>query len=125
MRGGGLRELSLFPLPLVLFPDALQIFEFRYRIMMHSVLKTDLRFGVIFVGAGGASDVGCVREVAEHERLAEDRFILISGAVSCRPQQVLPRCQFATMEWLENRRPGECWATRYMEIVCNFVSYSV
>jgi hypothetical protein len=35
----------------------------------HSVLKMDLRFGVLFVGASGASDVGCVREVAEHERL--------------------------------------------------------
>ncbi|KAK1606485.1 hypothetical protein QYE76_030158 [Lolium multiflorum] len=42
--GDELGELSLFPLPLVLFPDALQIFEFRCRIMMHNVLKTDLRF---------------------------------------------------------------------------------
>ena len=36
-------ELPLFPLPLVLFPGAvlpLQIFEFRYRIMMHTLLHT-------------------------------------------------------------------------------------
>jgi hypothetical protein len=74
--------------------------------MMHSVLKTDLRFGVIFVGAGGASDVGCVREVAEHEHLAEDRFIHISGAVSCRPQQVLPRCHRGVAQRPQNR--GDC-----------------
>ncbi|KAL6211474.1 hypothetical protein ACLB2K_016700 [Fragaria x ananassa] len=44
----------LFPLPLVLFPGAilpLQIFEFRYRMMMHSLLQTDLRFGVIYSDA--------------------------------------------------------------------------
>lgn len=36
-------ELPLFPLPLVLLPGAilpLQIFEFRYRIMMHTLLQT-------------------------------------------------------------------------------------
>uniref|UniRef100_A0A0D9WZB3 Lon N-terminal domain-containing protein n=1 Tax=Leersia perrieri TaxID=77586 RepID=A0A0D9WZB3_9ORYZ len=79
----GLVELPLFPLPLVLFPDAthaLHIFEFRYRIMMHTVLQTDLRFGVVFAGSGGsggAADVGCVGEVVKHERLADDRFFLI------------------------------------------------
>ncbi|KAL6130855.1 hypothetical protein ACLB2K_069233 [Fragaria x ananassa] len=44
----------LFPLPLVLFPGVilpLQIFEFRYRMMMHSLLQTDLRFGVIYSDA--------------------------------------------------------------------------
>jgi Lon protease-like protein len=62
------------------------------------VLKTDLRFGVLFVGASGASDVGCVREVAEHERLAEDRFILISkGQEQFRVVRSKP-CLVATME---------------------------
>ncbi|MDA0866720.1 MAG: LON peptidase substrate-binding domain-containing protein, partial [Cyanobacteria bacterium] len=42
------REIPLFPLPeLVLFPGAhlpLHIFEFRYRIMMNTVLQGDRRF---------------------------------------------------------------------------------
>ncbi|KAL6188039.1 hypothetical protein ACLB2K_039433 [Fragaria x ananassa] len=71
----------LFPLPLVLFPGAilpLQIFEFRYRMMMHSLLQTDLRFGVIYSDAvSGTADVGCVGEVVKHERLVDDRFFLI------------------------------------------------
>eukprot|EP00850_Spirogloea_muscicola_P007446 SM000037S13581 [mRNA] locus=s37:834899:837808:+ [translate_table: standard] len=86
-REDGLVELPLFPLPLVLFPGAvlpLQIFEYRYRIMMHTLLQTDLRFGVVYSGkdAGTASSVGCVGEVVKHERLADDRFFLI-----CRGQE--------------------------------------
>lgn len=74
-------SLPLFPLPLVLFPGAvlpLQIFEFRYRIMMHTLLQTDLRFGIVFSdSASGTADVGCVSEVVKHERLSDDRFFLI------------------------------------------------
>lgn len=74
-------ELPLFPLPLVLFPGAilpLQIFEFRYRIMMHTLLHTDLRFGVIYNDAvSGTAEVGCVGEVVKHERLVDDRFFLV------------------------------------------------
>eukprot|EP00850_Spirogloea_muscicola_P014066 SM000098S25146 [mRNA] locus=s98:511770:514697:+ [translate_table: standard] len=86
-REDGLVELPLFPLPLVLFPGAvlpLQIFEYRYRIMMHTLLQTDLRFGVVYSGkdAGTASSIGCVGEVVKHERLADDRFFLI-----CRGQE--------------------------------------
>jgi ATP-dependent Lon protease len=44
------RELPLFPLPeVVLFPGShlpLHIFEFRYRIMMNTILQSDGRFGV-------------------------------------------------------------------------------
>ena len=45
------RELPLFPLPeVVLFPGRplpLYIFEFRYRIMMNTILESDSRFGVM------------------------------------------------------------------------------
>ena len=45
------RELPLFPLPeVVLFPGRplpLHIFEFRYRIMMNTILESDNRFGVL------------------------------------------------------------------------------
>ncbi|KAF7829625.1 lon protease 2 [Senna tora] len=84
-------ELPLFPLPLVLFPGAilpLQIFEFRYRIMMHTLLQTDLRFGVIYSDAvTGSADVGCVGEVIKHESLVDDR----------KPYLV------AQVTWLEDR----------------------
>ncbi|KAK1273087.1 hypothetical protein QJS04_geneDACA012273 [Acorus gramineus] len=74
-------ELPVFPLPLVLFPGAilpLQIFEFRYRIMMHTLLQSDLRFGVIYSdNSNGAVEVGCIGEVVKHERLNDDRYFLI------------------------------------------------
>ncbi|XP_075509522.1 uncharacterized protein LOC142545956 [Primulina tabacum] len=107
-------ELPLFPLPLVLFPGAilpLQIFEFRYRIMMHTLLQTDLRFGVIYTdSATGTADVGCVGEVIKHERLVDDRFFLI-----CKGQErfrvtklVRPKPYLvAEVTWLEDRPSGE------------------
>lgn len=86
-------ELPIFPLPLVLFPGAvlpLQIFEFRYRIMMHTLLQTDLRFGVLFSNPSpshsdpSSPEVGCVAEVVKHQRLVDDRFFLIcKGQVRC------------------------------------------
>ncbi|RLN36216.1 uncharacterized protein C2845_PM03G08090 [Panicum miliaceum] len=110
----GLVELPLFPLPLVLFPDAthaLHIFEFRYRIMMHTVLQTDLRFGVVFAGSGGsAAEVGCVGEVVKHERLADDRFFLIcKGQQRFRVARVVRTKPYlvAAVQWLEDRPPAE------------------
>lgn len=109
-KSSDLVELPLFPLPLVLFPGAilpLQIFEFRYRIMMHTLLQTDLRFGVIFSdAASGTASVGCVGEVVKHERLSDDRFFLIckgqerfrvAGVVRKKPYLV------AEVTWLEDR----------------------
>uniref|UniRef100_A0A2P2J6I2 ATP-dependent peptidase n=1 Tax=Rhizophora mucronata TaxID=61149 RepID=A0A2P2J6I2_RHIMU len=107
-------ELPLFPLPLVLFPGAilpLQIFEFRYRIMMHTLLQTDLRFGVIYSDASsGTADVGCVGEIVKHERLVDDRFFLIckgqerfrvTNLVRTKPYLV------AEVSWLEDRPSGD------------------
>ncbi|OAY67212.1 hypothetical protein ACMD2_10122 [Ananas comosus] len=85
-------ELPLFPLPLVLFPGAilpLQIFEFRYRIMMHTLLHTDLRFGVVFSDPGGGAGAGAV---------AEERF-RVSRVVRTKPYLV------AAVTWLEDRPP--------------------
>ncbi|KAG8632433.1 lon protease 2 [Manihot esculenta] len=107
-------ELPLFPLPLVLFPGAilpLQIFEFRYRIMMHTLLHTDLRFGVIYSdAASGTAEVGCVGEIVKHERLVDDRFFLIckgqerfriTNLVRTKPYLV------AEVTWLEDRPSGD------------------
>jgi Lon protease-like protein len=107
-------ELPLFPLPLVLFPDAthaLHIFELRYRIMMHTVLQTDLRFGIVFAGnSGSAAEVGCVGEVVKHERLADDRFFLIcKGQQRFRVARVVRTKPYlvAAVHWLEDRPPAE------------------
>ncbi|PPD80787.1 hypothetical protein GOBAR_DD22279 [Gossypium barbadense] len=84
-------ELPIFPLPLVLFPGAilpLQIFEFRYRIMMHTLLHTDLRFGVIY------SD-----SVTWHHR-RQERF-RITNVVRTKPYLV------AEVNWLEDRPSGD------------------
>ncbi|XP_010533261.1 PREDICTED: LON peptidase N-terminal domain and RING finger protein 1 [Tarenaya hassleriana] len=104
-------ELPLFPLPLVLFPGAiipLQIFEFRYRIMMHTLLQTDLRFGVIYSDdvSGSAADVGCVGEVVKHERLVDDRFFLIcKGQERFRVTNLVRTKPYLVAEvtWLEDR----------------------
>ncbi|KAD4385533.1 hypothetical protein R6Q59_010530 [Mikania micrantha] len=106
-------ELPLFPLPLVLFPGAilpLQIFEYRYRIMMHTLLETDLRFGVIYTDATtGTADVGCVGEVVKHERLADDRFFIIcKGQERFRVSKVVRTKPYLVAEvvWLEDRPSG-------------------
>ncbi|KAL6995740.1 hypothetical protein U1Q18_005874 [Sarracenia purpurea var. burkii] len=103
-------ELPLFPLPLVLFPGAilpLQIFEFRYRMMMHTLLQSDLRFGVIYSDiATGTADVGCVGEVVKHERLVDDRFFLIcKGQERFRVTRLVRTKPYLVAEvaWLEDR----------------------
>nr|RNJ67305.1 MAG: ATP-dependent protease [Leptolyngbya sp. IPPAS B-1204] len=76
------RELPLFPLPeVVLFPGIplpLHIFEFRYRIMMNTILQSDCRFGVLMVDPmdGKVATVGCCAEVIYHERTPDDRMYI-------------------------------------------------
>jgi Lon protease-like protein len=107
-------ELPIFPLPLVLFPGAilpLQIFEFRYRIMMHTLLQTDLRFGVVYTDKGtGIAVVGCVGEVIKHERLVDDRFFMIcKGQERFRVLSMVRTKPYlvAQVEWLEDKPSQE------------------
>lgn len=73
-------ELPLFPLPeVVLFPTRplpLHIFEFRYRIMMNTILESDRRFGVLMVDPmkGTIANIGCCAEIVHYERLPDDRI---------------------------------------------------
>lgn len=73
-------EIPIVMYPSVVFPGAtlqLQEFEFRYRIMMHTLLQQGLKFGVIYCGKNGRmADVGCIVRVIECERLIDDRFFL-------------------------------------------------
>jgi ATP-dependent Lon protease len=78
------RELPLFPLPeVVLFPGRplpLHIFEFRYRIMMNTILESDRRFGVIRVDPtnNAISSVGCCAEVIQVQKLPDDRMNVLT-----------------------------------------------
>ncbi|GMH03585.1 hypothetical protein Nepgr_005424 [Nepenthes gracilis] len=107
-------ELPLFPLPLILFPGAilpLQIFEFRYRIMMHTLLHTDLRFGVVYSDSlTGTASVGCVGEIVKHERLVDDRFFLIcKGQERFRITRIARTKPYlvAAVSWLEDKPSGD------------------
>lgn len=74
------RELPIFPLPeVVLFPGRplpLHIFEFRYRIMMNTILDTDRRFGVLMWDPveGKPATIGCCTEILQYQRLPDDRM---------------------------------------------------
>lgn len=78
------RELPLFPLPeVVLFPSRplpLYIFEFRYRIMMNTILESDRRFGVLTIdpATGEIANVGCCAEIIHFQRLADDRMKMLT-----------------------------------------------
>ncbi|MEL6139066.1 MAG: LON peptidase substrate-binding domain-containing protein [Cyanobacteria bacterium J06628_6] len=78
------RELPLFPLPeLVLFPGRrlpLHIFEFRYRIMMNTILQSDRKFGILMVDPtdGEVARIGCSAEVIHYQRLPDDRMKVLT-----------------------------------------------
>jgi Lon protease-like protein len=91
----GVRELPLFPLPVVLFPGVplpLHVFEDRYRRLLADVRASNSLFGLPFLseaeGASGrppAGHVGCVAEVVEAQPLEDGRSnILTVGIVRYR-----------------------------------------
>ena len=91
----GVRELPLFPLPLVLFPGAplpLHIFEPRYRQMLRDALAGNRLFGVSFYDPEIASlpqpaegHLGCVAEVREVETTPDGRSnVLTFGVIRYR-----------------------------------------
>ena len=83
-------RLPLFPLPLVLFPGAVQplhIFEPRYRQLLVDCLEGDRRFGIARLADGiaevelPAGTVGCVAEIVDTEALPDGRSnIVVRGA---------------------------------------------
>lgn len=96
----GVRELPLFPLPVVLFPGVpmpLHIFEPRYRQMIADLRVRDNLFGLSYFDASAqaadrppAGHVGCAAEVTETEALADGRFnILTIGLIRYRVEAYL------------------------------------
>jgi Lon protease-like protein len=91
----GVRELPLFPLPLVLFPGVplpLHVFEERYRRLLADVRAGDNLFGLPFfneteseLGRPAVGHVGCVAEIVEAQTLEDGRSnILTVGLVRYR-----------------------------------------
>lgn len=108
------RELPLFPLPeVVLFPGRplpLQIFEFRYRIMMNTILESDRRFGILMRSPidGKAATVGCCTEVMQHERMPDDRMkIWTLGQQRFRVLEYVRDKPYyvGLVEWIEDTPP--------------------
>lgn len=107
----GVRELPLFPLPeLVLFPGRhlpLHIFEFRYRIMINTLLQSDKRFGVLMLDSetGEPAQVGCCAEILHYQRLPDDRMkVLTIGQQRFRVLEMIREKPFRVglVEWLED-----------------------
>lgn len=91
----GVRELPLFPLPVVLFPGVplpLHIFEPRYRKMLSDIKVGNNFFGLSYFDASSAvtdfppaGHVGCVAEVTETQLLPDGRSnILTIGLIRYR-----------------------------------------
>jgi ATP-dependent Lon protease len=110
------RELPLFPLPeVVLFPGRplpLHIFEFRYRIMMNTILESDRRFGVLMWDQirGQPVTVGCCAEIVQFQRLPDDRMkILTLGQQRFRVLEYVREKPYRVglVEWIEDNPPQE------------------
>lgn len=110
------RELPLFPLPdVVLFPGRplpLHIFEFRYRIMMNTILESDRRFGVLMFDPiqGTLANVGCCAEIIHLQRLEDDRMKMLTlGQQRFRVLEYVREKPYRVglVEWLEDTPPQE------------------
>jgi ATP-dependent Lon protease len=108
------RELPLFPLPeVVLFPSRplpLHIFEFRYRIMMNTILESDRRFGVLMVdpAKNTIANIGCCAEIVHHQRLPDDRIKMLTlGQQRFRVLEYIREKPYRVglVEWIEDQPP--------------------
>ena len=110
------RELPLFPLPeLVLFPSRplpLHIFEYRYRIMMNTILECDRRFGVLSIdpATGKIAEYGCCAEILHFQRLPDDRMKMLSfGQQRFKVLEYVREKPYRVglVEWVEDNPPTE------------------
>ncbi len=109
-------ELPLFPLGnVVLFPGqplTLHIFEFRYRIMINTILEGDRRFGVLMVDPerGQPASIGCCAEIVKYRRLQDDRMhILTLGQQRFRVLDYVREKPYyvGLVEWIEDVTPEQ------------------
>ena len=127
----GVRELPLFPLPLVLFPGVplpLHIFEERYRRLLADVRASNSLFGLSYFvpdagpeGRPPAGHVGCATEVVEVQPLPDGRSnILAVGVVRYRVAEYVERGDpyfVARVEFFEDEEEdGEIVRRRVAEV---------
>src|SRR5918995_4602827 len=87
----GVRELPLFPLPVVLFPGVplpLHIFEPRYRQMLTDIRAGNSLFGLSYFDASTSErdapeigSVGCVAKVTDAQSFADGRSNILTVGV--------------------------------------------
>ncbi|NET54069.1 MAG: ATP-dependent protease, partial [Merismopedia sp. SIO2A8] len=89
---------------------SLHIFEFRYRIMMNTILAGDRRFGVLMWDPikGQPTSVGCCAEIVHFQRLPDDRMKILS--VGQQRFRVLEQVRekpyrVGLVEWIEDQPP--------------------
>jgi ATP-dependent Lon protease len=108
------KELPLFPLPeIVLFPSRplpLHIFEYRYRIMMNTILENDRRFGVLSIdpATGEIAEYGCCAEILHFQRLPDDRMKMLTfGQQRFRVLEYVREKPYRVglVEWIEDQPP--------------------
>ena len=96
------RELPLFPLPVVLFPGVplpLHIFEPKYRQMLNDIKASNSLFGLSYFDATASANavppaghVGCVAEVTETQSFPDGRSnILTVGVIRYRIDEYVER----------------------------------
>ena len=105
--GMNVRELAIFPLNTVLFPNAplpLQIFEERYKTMLRDCLDDDSRFGVALiregVEVGGPAvpcEIGTVARIMQVDRIESERFFVSAlGEARFRMLEIVHRVPYLT-----------------------------
>lgn len=128
----GVRELPLFPLPLVLFPGVplpLHIFEERYRRLLADVRASNNLFGLPYFNGAESFEtrppvghVGCVAEVVDARALEDGRSnILTVGVIRYRLESyvettepyLVGRCEF----FEDEAEDEELLARRSREVV--------
>ncbi|NEP56749.1 MAG: LON peptidase substrate-binding domain-containing protein [Symploca sp. SIO2G7] len=118
------REIPLFPLEVVLFPGRplpLHIFEFRYRIMMNTILDSDRRFGVLMWDQAQAQPaaIGCCAEIIHFQRLPDDRMkILTLGQQRFRVLEYVREKPYRVglVEWIEDQPTNKDLKTIAMSV---------
>ncbi len=110
------RELPLFPLQdLVLFPGRplpLHIFEYRYRIMMNTILDSDRRFGVLMWDQveEKAAAIGCCAEVVQYHQLSDGRMKMLTlGQQRFRVLEYVREKPYyvGLVQWIEDDPPEQ------------------
>jgi ATP-dependent Lon protease len=130
----GVRELPIFPLPVVLFPGMpmpLHIFEERYRTMLSDIRAGDNLFGLSYFDPSAsdkdmppAGHIGCVAEVTETQALPDGRSNILAVGVVMQSIRIsigaIHIWWYALISLRMKRKIVPCWArSRVMWPTCS------